>query len=419
LAIAVTPRDNRSSHNNSQNSQSFGALLDNPSIPYTPHGDEATVFKYYCPLCMQYFREIMKMKCCGNYLCISCCKDYANTKKIDLIGISHITLIEERFVNPNNTPCPHCGVTGFHPMGVSFEEIIRDYSTRNGPKDQFTNPGYSPLRVGESFEDLKRKMIPYKSQQPIQSINADISTPRDSEEVVGRFDADSLSPRRLAPGIAFSPEVHTAREFVGHSNDNSHAYLVDVGNTSTNVSPRRRIELNTPTHPLSSRNEPLAEEDGELLCRGAAENSNTRLFADDSSGPFTYPEPDAQPGAGVDYTAQPRLQLVAQAQDKMNDENAVPSPNEIRFGSPSPRFATAIYPVHTISTAAAAHATTTTSAKSSAESKNSDREDHVHSSRQYAEHGNLYAESHTYECASHLVGQLLRAAVSQQTLAVQ
>ena len=84
-----------------------------------------------------------------------------------------------------------------------------------------------------------------------------------------------------------------------------------------------------------------------------------------------------------------------------------------------PRFATAIYPVHTISTAAAAHATTTTSAKSSVESKNTDREDHVHSSRQYAEHGNLYAESHTYECASHLVGQLLRAAVSQQTLAVQ
>ena len=62
LAIAFTPRENEKS----------SAASSFSGVPYTPHGDEASVFKYFCPLCMQYFKQIMKMKCCSNYLGVQC-----------------------------------------------------------------------------------------------------------------------------------------------------------------------------------------------------------------------------------------------------------------------------------------------------------------------------------------------------------
>lgn len=37
-----------------------------------PVGAERDVFKYYCPICMLYFKEIYKSSCCGHYICFSC-----------------------------------------------------------------------------------------------------------------------------------------------------------------------------------------------------------------------------------------------------------------------------------------------------------------------------------------------------------
>ena len=46
------------------------------SVAYTPQGDDVNVFKYYCPLCMSFFRDILKSTCCGNYICFPCCFEY-------------------------------------------------------------------------------------------------------------------------------------------------------------------------------------------------------------------------------------------------------------------------------------------------------------------------------------------------------
>ena len=248
LAIAMTPRE----FEKSSASNSFSG------VPYTPHGEEASIFKYYCPLCMQYFKQIMKMKCCGNYMCVQCCKDYVERKGVHLAVHEGITHIEGRFISPNSIYCPHCQVSGFHPIGVSFEEAVRDYQLNSVPLQDRGIAAYSPLRVGETFEDLKRKMIPYKSFQIIKTISDDGT--HDSEMVQLE---DPLSPAYLVenntmPGIAM---VHGAGD-----------------ETPIFRSPRMRLEPDTPGQMQFSLYHP--DEDV-----GA---SGHRLFQDEHSGLFTH-----------------------------------------------------------------------------------------------------------------------------------
>lgn len=44
----------------------------------TPAGDDAQLYKYYCPLCMSFFQNILKTQCCGNYTCVECTVSFIN-----------------------------------------------------------------------------------------------------------------------------------------------------------------------------------------------------------------------------------------------------------------------------------------------------------------------------------------------------
>lgn len=50
-------------------------------VAYTPAGDMADVYKYYCPLCMSFFKDILKSGCCGNYICSECCVDFLSNQQ--------------------------------------------------------------------------------------------------------------------------------------------------------------------------------------------------------------------------------------------------------------------------------------------------------------------------------------------------
>ena len=150
----VTPR-------NGPSEMIANALDSYKSVPYTPYGDEANVYKYYCPLCMQHFDKTMKTKCCANYMCRRCFYEYVQTKKQNL-ALSSST-IEDILDSPllSEITCPHCITQGFHLDTVGDDENVRDYSRS---AIAFSIPP-SPVRVGESFDDLKRKMVPFKRSE--------------------------------------------------------------------------------------------------------------------------------------------------------------------------------------------------------------------------------------------------------------
>jgi hypothetical protein len=145
------------------------------SVPFTPAGDEANVYKYYCPLCMEHWKGVLKSRCCGNYACLRCTTDYLGSRGLvaesvnDILGCPLLKTVS----------CPHCFTTGFDPMIVAPNEVIRDYSM-NGYKLAATGPNATllsapssaqaprkkfittPVKIGDSFEELKRKMLPFQ-----------------------------------------------------------------------------------------------------------------------------------------------------------------------------------------------------------------------------------------------------------------
>jgi hypothetical protein len=55
------------------------------SVPSTPIGAMAQVYKYYCPLCMAHFEDVLTSACCGNYCCLDCALSYLNSRNIPVI----------------------------------------------------------------------------------------------------------------------------------------------------------------------------------------------------------------------------------------------------------------------------------------------------------------------------------------------
>lgn len=89
---------------------SAGAGLD-----YTPRGPEAAAYKYYCPLCMNYFKGIFESRCCRHYICYECLLAYVAGK----YGVTpeDLPFLEVPFLFP--LPCPHCSSLAFEPGPVS------------------------------------------------------------------------------------------------------------------------------------------------------------------------------------------------------------------------------------------------------------------------------------------------------------
>ena len=138
------------------------------SVAFTPYGDQAAAFPYFCPLCMEHFRDILKSKCCGNYQCAQCCIDYLGTRNI----ISHTGSVNDVLSSDSRLTtiaCPHCFTTGYFLEKVSLNEQVRDYSNKIEPSSSSRNQANqaltaaSPLRIGDTFEDLKRKMVPFSA----------------------------------------------------------------------------------------------------------------------------------------------------------------------------------------------------------------------------------------------------------------
>ena len=53
------------------------------SVSCTPQGAMALKYPYNCPLCFEYFADILYTPgCCGNYICVQCCVEYLGTQGI-------------------------------------------------------------------------------------------------------------------------------------------------------------------------------------------------------------------------------------------------------------------------------------------------------------------------------------------------
>ena len=68
-------------------------------VPQTPSGDKFSQFPYYCPLCMEHFKDILVTSCCNHYICFPCCITYLQSKNMPVRPLTYMIFFPFIFIN--------------------------------------------------------------------------------------------------------------------------------------------------------------------------------------------------------------------------------------------------------------------------------------------------------------------------------
>ena len=131
----------------------------------TPKSAAKREYKYFCPICMRYFRAMFEAECCGNYMCYGCAMEFVARHD------SHAKVVaaaaELRDGGGGDSPrgdvdpirCPSCNVDHLSLRCVHLGAPVRSYDDEAGVPVAVV---HSPVRVGDSYETLRRKMLSYE-----------------------------------------------------------------------------------------------------------------------------------------------------------------------------------------------------------------------------------------------------------------
>jgi len=129
---------------------------------------------------MLYFTGIYETSCCKNYICASCLYKYLKNKNVR-VDEKDGALV---FDLDSDTPCPHCAITGFQPRPVSSSlEKVRLYVDSANAAKRARPEIKSPVHIGDSFEDLKRKLLLYDTLNSSRDESAIAAAQEDNEVV--------------------------------------------------------------------------------------------------------------------------------------------------------------------------------------------------------------------------------------------
>jgi len=150
-------------------------------------------FKFYCPICMLYYEEVVRMVCCAQYICETCAIGVVEGQGG---GVSASAPGEEgKRVLSESLECCYCQQTGFAVAAVGRdEEAIKYEDTPAALKRPVATPTerrtpvmdrvmrgtraiHSPLRAGASFEQMRAKMINFEQAGWVRSTDGTLTPP--------------------------------------------------------------------------------------------------------------------------------------------------------------------------------------------------------------------------------------------------
>lgn len=163
--------------------------------------DATDTCRYYCPLCMMYFECVFEAKCCGHTVCDECAMEFNKSVNKDVTATpttgeatqadkdadASVACDAEQSIplTPRKTSsqrleveCPFCRHEGLEMKLITPGEAgnhLRNYDDSPAASREETpmraNAGRgmakpSPLKVGDSFEKMKAKMVPFQGPPP-------------------------------------------------------------------------------------------------------------------------------------------------------------------------------------------------------------------------------------------------------------
>lgn len=214
-------------------------------ISYTPIGDQLSVYKYYCPLCMSFYQDIFTSSaCCRHYICSECIVDYL-AKRNCLVNTLNDILMASPY---QNLACPHCNTVGFSPALVLPHETVRNYLDSTTPAQQISYP--SPMKIGDSFEDMKRKMASISEKNTISVSSKPLLPP--SGNKIRQFSPDADIIRLVDPLPFPSLDELGIAHAESHSNPPSYRGSAEAGPSPYCATPLRGIAITNSTAKIPS-----------------------------------------------------------------------------------------------------------------------------------------------------------------------
>ncbi|KAK3258889.1 hypothetical protein CYMTET_32084 [Cymbomonas tetramitiformis] len=153
----------------------------NIKVPEEEKGayEPSEVCKYFCPICMLFYDELFRSRCCENYICDACACSYIKGKS------SKVMNVYSQQPAPVDVDCPYCNRSNLKLTRVLPGEEAKCYedspsfdawkgrsgSARHGPLPSplkvrcsfsplnLCHSSFSLLKVGESFDSMKAKMV--------------------------------------------------------------------------------------------------------------------------------------------------------------------------------------------------------------------------------------------------------------------
>ena len=164
------------------------ASREKEGIAETPIGKAADEYKYYCPICMMFFRSICELPCCKQSTCAFCFAEYAQKqqpKHSSAIAAAPAYAAPAAagvkggvaLVLQAGMACPQCAVVPKRPLDLrvveGFDEQRVAYLDSPQTRAQMERISKSqqhgkasPLKVGDDFNTMARKMLPFKEMEP-------------------------------------------------------------------------------------------------------------------------------------------------------------------------------------------------------------------------------------------------------------
>ncbi|KAL1525110.1 hypothetical protein AB1Y20_019982 [Prymnesium parvum] len=72
-------------------------------LAVTPVGKQADEFRFFCPVCMMFYRSILELECCKQSVCSFCLSEYVQKRTASALASDH-----RKPVLPAGVACPQC-----------------------------------------------------------------------------------------------------------------------------------------------------------------------------------------------------------------------------------------------------------------------------------------------------------------------
>eukprot|EP00002_Diphylleia_rotans_P028827 TRINITY_DN5829_c0_g1_i6.p2 TRINITY_DN5829_c0_g1~~TRINITY_DN5829_c0_g1_i6.p2 ORF type:complete len:339 (-),score=64.66 TRINITY_DN5829_c0_g1_i6:252-1268(-) len=161
--------------------------------PKRHSANQGSVYKFYCPICMLYYSDILKTDCCDQYICLDCVLSFLKGKG---------ALSPDAEVLPFDLPlvsCLYCTKEPFMLSHPKRSDTAKDYGDGSKSPRLRSESKTAPLKIGDSFDTMKEKMILFES----------ISKPADANELSPKTEVKrSHSDMQMAaspPAALFTP----------------------------------------------------------------------------------------------------------------------------------------------------------------------------------------------------------------------